>query len=151
MQIEVQLTREVIVPAPGVPANLRSAAGAWAEFTGIVRGEESGRPIAALEYEAYDAMALKVMREILERLGQRHPCAHVHVIHRIGIIPVGEAAIWIGVAAAHRREAFELLREFMDDLKRDVPIWKRRALHPGGAGDPSASATAPPASEASTT
>jgi len=45
------------------------------------------------------------------------------VIHRIGTIPVGETAIWIGVASAHRNEAFVLLAEFLNQLKRDVPIW----------------------------
>jgi molybdopterin synthase catalytic subunit len=50
------------------------------------------------------------------------------VIHRVGIVPVGEAAIYVGIAARHRAEAFGLLDEFMNRLKQDVPIWKLRAL-----------------------
>ncbi|RME92055.1 MAG: molybdenum cofactor biosynthesis protein MoaE [Verrucomicrobia bacterium] len=130
MEIEVQLTTEPIEPPPMGAVLRGGSCGAWAEFTGVVRGEEDGRPIAALEYEAYEPMALRVMRDILARLGERHPCHAVRVIHRVGIIPVGEAAIWIGVAAGHRQEAFAMLSEFMDELKKDVPIWKRRALGP---------------------
>ncbi len=102
--------------------------GALAEFSGIVRGEENGRVIAALEYEAYSPMAARVMRDILAELGQRHPCLFVRVTHRIGIVPVGEAAIHIVVTARHRAEAFAMLAGFMDRLKQDVPIWKCRAL-----------------------
>jgi len=131
MRIEVHFTRERIVrPAPEADAG-GGEAGAWVEFAGIVRGVEEGRRIAALEYEAYETMALRVMREILATLAARHPCEAVRVIHRVGVIPVGETAIWIGAASSHRREALALVTEFMDRLKQDVPIWKRRALAAG--------------------
>ena len=61
-------------------------------------------------------------------LAADHPCLAAKVIHRVGIIPVGETAIYVGVASPHRAEAIALLAEFMDRLKQDVPIWKRRAL-----------------------
>lgn len=110
--------------------------GALVEFTGVVRGEEDGRRIVALEYEAYERMALKVMRAALHQLGRHHPCSAVEVIHRLGIVPVGEAAIWVGVASRHRQEALALLTGFMEALKRDVPVWKRRALPAGSVGNP---------------
>ncbi len=129
MLLDAQLTRAAIVPiAP--PLLREGAVGAWAEFTGRVRAEEDGRPIIALEYEAYESMAVKVLRELLESLGRRHAALGAWVIHRLGVIPVGEAAIWVGVATAHRGEAFALLAEFMDALKQDVPIWKRRPVFP---------------------
>ena len=56
------------------------------------------------------------------------PVCAAKVIHRVGVIPVGETAIYVGVASPHRGEAIALLAEFMDRLKQDVPIWKRRAL-----------------------
>jgi len=111
-----------------VSAPSSSGTGALAEFSGIVRAEENGRNIAALEYEAYSPMAERVTREIIADIGRRHPCLSVRVTHRIGIIPVGETAIHIIVTARHRAEAFVMLAEFMDRLKQDVPIWKRRAL-----------------------
>lgn len=139
METEVQLTRTRIEPSPPHELLRSGASGALAEFTGVVRRVEEGRPIAALEYEAYEPMAVKLMRQILERLNRKHPCHAARVVHRIGVIPVGEAAIWIGVAAAHRREAFLMICEFMDELKRQVPIWKCRALAPEqlSATDPS--------------
>jgi len=129
MHIEVHLTREAIHRTDRFTASKSGGVdGAWAEFTGLVRGEENGQPIQGLEYEAYESMAPKVIRAILMTLGHRHRCTIACVIHRLGVIPVGEAAIWVGVAARHRREAFALLTGFMDELKQDVPIWKRRAL-----------------------
>lgn len=125
MKIEIYLTPQRIVAENSATA---AGIGAAAEFSGLVRGEENGRDIAALEYEAYSPMAERVMREIITELGQRHPCLFVRVTHRVGIVPVGEAAIHMIVAARHRAEAFAMLTEFMNRLKQDVPIWKRRAL-----------------------
>ena len=127
MEIEIQLTDQTI--AEPIPPPLHSgAAGAWMEFRGVVRAEEDGQPIRALEYEAYPEMAVREMRRILETLAVQHPCLAVKVMHRTGLVPVGATAIYVGVAAAHRVEALALLGGFMDRLKQDVPIWKRRAV-----------------------
>lgn len=123
MHIDVQLTAQPIpetLPAAG-PAG---ATGAWVEFRGVVRGEENGAPITALAYEAYPEMAGREMRRLLTELAELHPCLAAKVIHRVGEIPVGEAAIYVGIAGRHRVEAFALLAAFMDRLKQDVPIWK---------------------------
>ncbi|MCP5522300.1 MAG: molybdenum cofactor biosynthesis protein MoaE [Verrucomicrobiales bacterium] len=128
MRVEVQLTAEPIVPCRLIEPDHAGRAGACVEFTGVVRGEEKEQRIAALEYEAYPDMARRVMQALLARLGQRHRCLSARVIHRVGIIPVGEAAIWLGITASHRREAFALLAEFMDQLKQEVPIWKTRSI-----------------------
>ena len=126
MEIEIQLVHEAIPgkissPPPG-------ARGAWLEFRGVVRREENGRKITALEYEAYPEMASREIRRLLEEISSRHPCLAAKVIHRVGIIPVGETAIYVGIAASHRSEAIALLTEFMNRLKQDVPIWKRRGV-----------------------
>ena len=126
MEIDLQLTASPI--ADHLPPPPALEVGAWVEFRGVVRGEENGQGIAALEYEAYSPMAERELRRILEDLAARHPCLAARVIHRIGIVPVGEAAIYVGIAGRHRAEAFALLDEFMDRLKQDVPIWKRRAI-----------------------
>lgn len=125
MKIEIQLTNAPI--AEPMPPPSAASVGAWVEFRGVVRGEENGQGIAALEYEAYSPMAEREMRRIVEDIASRKPCVFVRVIHRTGIVPVGEAAIYLGLAARHRAEAFALLAGFMDRLKQDVPIWKRRA------------------------
>lgn len=126
MEIEIQLTGHPI-PAQAPPPSVNPL-GAWVEFRGVVREEEGGKPIAALEYEAYSPMAEREMRRILQELADRLPCLAARVIHRVGVVPVGEAAIYVGIAGRHRTEAFEMLGAFMDQLKQDVPIWKGRAL-----------------------
>ena len=127
MEIEIQLTHEPIAEKTPPPSDI-GAHGAWLEFRGIVRGEEGGQAISALEYEAYSPMAENEMRRILESLAVKHPCLAAKVIHRVGVIPVGDTAIYVGIASPHRGEALALLAEFMDRLKQNVPIWKRRAL-----------------------
>ncbi len=127
MEIEIQLTNAPIAGKIPPPSQLDSI-GAWIEFRGGVRDSENGGKISALEYEAYPEMAEREIRRLLEEISQKNPCLAAKVIHRVGIIPVGETAIYVGVAAKHRKEALALLGEFMDRLKQDVPIWKRRAV-----------------------
>ena len=141
MEIEIELTSnpipmEILPPPAG-------AHGTWLEFRGVVRDEENGRKISALEYEAYPEMAPREIRRLLEDISSRYPCLAAKISHRIGIIPVGETAIYVGIASAHRAEAIALLAEFMDKLKQDVPIWKRRAVPLGIETVPVAPAATP--------
>src|ERR1043165_3509586 len=109
MQIDIQLTRETIRTESARLKLGDGDCGALVEFAGVVRGKEDGRAIAALEYEAYDEMATRVMRQICESLGTTQPCDAVVIVHRIGVIPVGETAIYICARAKHRAEAFALV------------------------------------------
>jgi molybdopterin molybdotransferase len=127
MEIEIQLTDAPIAETILPPVS-SGALGAWVEFRGVVRDEENGAKIAALEYEAYPEMAAREIRRLLATLATRHPCHAARVIHRVGVVPVGEAAIYLGIVSRHRAEGIALLGEFMNQLKQDVPIWKRRAL-----------------------
>lgn len=122
--MEVQIANSVLaLPPCHVPG-----CGAIARFEGVVREIEDSQPIEALEYEAYLPMAEMMIREILTDLHKLHPFAFARVHHRVGIVPVGEAAILLDVHASHRAEAFAVLSKFMDRLKLDVPIWKIRAI-----------------------
>lgn len=123
MTIEVCLSTEPLELSPLVVPGC----GAVARFDGIVRGEEAGRPIAALHYEAYQPMAERTMQDLLRVLGEVHPFKAARVHHRTGWVPVGEAAIIVEVHSRHRAEAFAVLAGFMEVLKRDVPIWKTGA------------------------
>lgn len=125
MEIAVTLTSEPIIPPDSAPG---TGTGAVLEFRGLVRDRENKEPISALCYEVYEPMASKVLREILEKLGEAYSCQTVTVIHRYGVIPVGEAAIFVRVESAHRATGLHLLEEFMNELKLAVPIWKVRAL-----------------------
>lgn len=122
MKINITITNEAITD-DDAPID-ETDCGAMAEFRGVVRGEENGARIAALDYQAYQPMAQRQMERILCELATDSPCEAVSVTHRVGLIPVGEASILVRVAAIHRAEAFALLANFMDRLKQDVPIWK---------------------------
>jgi molybdopterin synthase catalytic subunit len=132
MIIEINIVASRIDKRPSPPTELAVCLGAVAEFTGIVRSEENGHAISALAYEAYQPMAEQTMRSIIETVGQRRLCLWVRVTHRIGIVPVGEAAIHVIAGAVHRAEALAMIGDFMDRLKQDVPIWKTHALDPTG-------------------
>lgn len=125
MEIEITLTAGPILPPPPAPG---TETGALLEFQGRVRDREEDRRISALRYEVYEAMAEKELRRILQKLGAAHPCQSVLVIHRYGEIPVGEAAIFVRVESAHRGAGLRLLEELMNELKREVPIWKVEAV-----------------------
>ncbi len=115
------------IPRP-YPVEALPQCGALAEFYGIVRGEEAGEPIRALCYEAYEPMARQMLKALAQELATKHGCHKVYVVHRLGEVPVGEAAIYLAALSPHRKAAFALLSDFMDRLKADIPIWKTRAL-----------------------
>lgn len=103
---------------------ISNGAGAVVRFEGRVRAEEGNALITALDYEAYEPMAVRQMEKIARELAEKHPCLAVCVRHRLGRVPVGEAAILVEVCARHRAEGFALAAAFMDRIKQDVPIWK---------------------------
>lgn len=100
------------------------AMGAVVEFQGVVRGMEDGRPIDALDYECHDEMALVQLRRIAEEVARFYALDELHVVHRVGEIPVGETSLYVRAVSRHRREAFQAAEETIIRLKRDVPIWK---------------------------
>jgi molybdopterin synthase catalytic subunit len=124
MTLDILLQDEPIVLKSDVPPE----AGAVVRFEGRVRGDEAGRAIRALVYEAYRPMAERQIEKILRELGAKFPCLSVRVRHRIGEVRVGEIAIVVETLAAHRAEALALTAAFMDRLKQDVPIWKVKAV-----------------------
>lgn len=100
-------------------------------FTGTVRGQNLGRAVAQLEYSAYAPLALKEMEAIAEEALQRWPLVDVHILHRLGVLQVGEIAVQIAVAAAHRAEPFAACAWIIDALKARVPIWKKEITDDG--------------------
>lgn len=101
-------------------------------FVGTTREEASERPIGALFYEAYDALALAEMQAICGEAARRHD-ARTAAVHRLGRVPVGEATVVVAASAPGRAGAFAATRYVIDELKRRVPIWKRAEYVDGGA------------------
>jgi molybdopterin synthase catalytic subunit len=100
-------------------------AGGIATFTGHVRRHSRGIVVDHLVYEAYGPMALKVMREIVDEIEAEIPGTRLAVEHRTGRLEIGDVAVVIAAASAHRAEAFTACRAMIDRLKQRVPIWKK--------------------------
>jgi len=124
MWIDITLTPEPIARPQNWNVPFDPETGSLVEFYGVVRETEGAAKISSLRYEAYASMAEKVMREKIAELEKKHPCQTIRIVHRLGIIPKGESAIYVGIQSRHRREGFLFLQEFMDEFKKDVPIWK---------------------------
>jgi molybdopterin synthase catalytic subunit len=99
--------------------------GALCLFLGVVRGDNDGRPVLRLEYEAYEDMALPMMEEIGADTLRRFGVSEVRIVHRLGRLEVGEVSVAVAAASPHRAEAFAACRHAIDTLKARVPIWKK--------------------------
>ena len=107
--------------------------GALCLFLGVVRGDNEGRPVLRLEYEAYEDMALPMMEEIAADTRRRFGVTEVRIVHRLGRLEVGEVSVAVAAASPHRAEAFAACRHAIDTLKARVPIWKKELYADGAA------------------
>ena len=105
--------------------------GAIVTFLGTTRDISRGKPVAKLEFEHYPGMAEKKLGEIRARAMREYGAIEVTIIHRIGVLPIGENIVLIAAAAAHRDEAFNACRFCIDELKRITPIWKKETTPEG--------------------
>jgi len=103
--------------------------GGMVSFSGVVRGTEQGKPIAGIHYEHHPQMALTEMTRVVERALEAFEVSRVACVHRVGLVPVGEASVVILAAAPHRASAFDACEFVIDLLKQTVPIWKN-IMHP---------------------
>jgi molybdopterin converting factor subunit 1 len=106
-------------------------AGGVVSFVGNVREVARGHEIEYLEYEAYPEMAEREMEKIAEEAALQWPGTRVAIAHRVGHLEIGEAAVVVVAASAHREEAFAACRFAIDTLKVRVPIWKREVARDG--------------------
>ena len=123
--VRAQLTREVIQADEITAALKQGGDGAIVVFDGIVRNNTRGRRTRFLDYEAYEAMALTQMQQLLVEATERYGIREAALVHRLGRLEVGETSVLIVVASAHRGAAFDAARWIIDTLKTTVPIWKK--------------------------
>lgn len=109
-------------PAPALPPAAQF--GAAIVFDGVVRADEGGRTIRALAYEVYEPMASNMLTELGREMLAKHGLVAIMVEHSRGEVPVGQRSFRLTVHALHRAEALAAVGEFIDRMKRDVPIWK---------------------------
>jgi molybdopterin synthase catalytic subunit len=137
--VSVALTHERIDAEKIVAAAKSGEDGAVVVFDGIVRNHTRGRRTLHLDYEAYEEMALRQMRELGRKAQERFSVRQVTMLHRLGRLEIGETSVLIVVASAHRSAAFEACRWLIDTLKQTVPIWKKETFADGAVwapGDP---------------
>lgn len=129
MKARTQITI-VAGPVPPDGGGTVSGAGARLVFEGVVReGEpregDAGAKIIALDYEAYEPMAQRMIERLGDELIEKHGLIGMEAVHSKGRVPVGACSFRLVVFAKHRKEALAAMDEFIDGLKRDVPIWKK--------------------------
>jgi molybdopterin synthase catalytic subunit len=110
------------------------ACGGYAAFEGWVRDSHEGVRVRHLEYEAFEALAVREGERIIAEAIARFGVAHAACVHRIGDLAIGELAVWVGVSAPHRDEAFLACRYIIDEVKQRVPIWKKEHYVSGDSG-----------------
>ena len=111
-----------------------AGAGGFCSFEGWVRNENEGRSVERLEYEAYEPLVIAEGKKVLAEAQQRFPCLEARCVHRTGLLDIGDMAVWVGVASAHRDEAFKACRYIIDEIKVRLPIWKKEHYADGDSG-----------------
>jgi molybdopterin synthase catalytic subunit len=109
-------------------------AGGYCAFEGWVRNENEGQEVERLEYEAYAPLAVAEGNKVLAEAAEKFPYLEARCVHRVGMLELGECAVWVGVAAKHRDEAFKACRYIIDEIKHRLPIWKKEHYVNGDSG-----------------
>jgi molybdopterin synthase catalytic subunit len=110
------------------------AAGGYAAFEGWVRNLNEGHEVERLEYEAYVPLAIKEGERVIAEAIEQFGVLHASCVHRTGLLEIGDCAVWVGVSAPHRDEAFKACRYIIDALKVRLPIWKKEHYVNGDSG-----------------
>lgn len=127
----IRVTPDVLDTNEAVAAVESPGAGAINVFLGVVRNNNLGRTVQYLEYDAYPAMAEKVMRELAEEAKSRFTLEDVAVLHRTGRLEIGEASLLVVVSCGHRAESFEAGHWLVNEIKKRVPVWKKEVWDDG--------------------
>ncbi len=125
-----EVTAEPVDAADLAAAVDRASAGAVVTFSGVVRDHDHGRAVRRIEYVAHP-LAADVLAEVVADVAARCQVDAVAAVHRIGGLGVGDCALAVAVAAAHRAEAFGAASLLVDEVKRRLPVWKRQVFPDG--------------------
>jgi molybdopterin synthase catalytic subunit len=128
------LTNQAIDSAALKRAMSDSDHGALVEFTGVVRKQNGGRAVIALEYEGAAALAAAEFARIADEARASFAILDARCAHRVGRLAPGETAVWVGVTAAHREAAFAACQFIVNQLKQRVPVWKKEYYADGDSG-----------------
>ncbi|GLW07614.1 molybdopterin biosynthesis protein MoeE [Microtetraspora sp. NBRC 13810] len=106
------------------------SAGGTTLFVGTVRDHDQGKSVTRLSYSAHPTAEAE-LRRVAEKVATDFPVTALAAVHRVGDLSLGDIAVIVAVACPHRGEAFEASRRLIDDLKREVPIWKHQLFADG--------------------
>lgn len=109
-------------------------AGACVTFEGWVRNVNEGERVEALEYETHAPVAVAEGEKVLREAHERFDIVAAHCVHRVGLLQIGDCAVWVGVSAGHRGAAFDACRYIIDEIKQRLPIWKKEHYESGESG-----------------
>ena len=130
----VEFTDSTIDTASLQRSLVNPAAGGYCAFEGWVRNENEGHAVERLEYEAYEPLAVAEGEKVLAEALRKFPYLEARCVHRVGMLEIGECAVWVGVSAGHREEAFKACRYIIDEIKHRLPIWKKEHYVNGDSG-----------------
>jgi len=126
---------ETTIAVPELVEGLKNeTCGGFVTFEGWVRNYNEGQEVQRLDYEAYAPLAVKEGERIIAEALEKFPVAAITCVHRTGELEIGDMAVWVGVAAGHRGEAFEACRFVIDEVKHRVPVWKKEHYTDGDSG-----------------
>lgn len=134
-----RVREDLLVRVSGEPIGAEEAvafvadpgAGGTCVFLGTVRDSSRDGEVTGLTYEAWDELAMRRLEELGTEMLERWPLRKVALLHRSGELAVGEVSVVVACSAPHRAEAFDACRHGIEQLKRDVPIWKKEHLRSG--------------------
>ena len=129
-----RLTATAIDIAPLRAELVDPANGGYASFEGWVRNHNEGLAVLRLEYQVYEALALREGERIIAEARERFGLAKILCVHRTGSLQIGDVAVWVAASSAHRDEAFRACRFVIDEVKHRVPIWKKEHYVNGDSG-----------------
>jgi len=125
------LTRQPINTRKIAERLLEAENGAIVTFEGVARNNTNGRRTHYLDYECYEPMAMKVMARIGAQIAADYAIRRIAMVHRLGRLLIGETSVVVMVSAPHRQAAFAAVQAGIDQLKRQVPIWKKEHFADG--------------------
>lgn len=127
----IEITRDVLDLKKLYDLCVTEDTGGIDVFIGTVRDHFDGKQVTSIDYQGYPEMAEKFLQKIVERTFTRWKVNRIAIQHRLGLLQLREASVIIVVAAPHREEAFTACRFIIEEVKKDLPIWKKEFFESG--------------------
>jgi molybdopterin synthase catalytic subunit len=127
----IQIANQAIDIQACIDAAQSERAGAVDVFIGTVRNHNKAKKVVRLEFETYDTMAVKKMEELANQAREKWDIEKIVMVHRSGVLAIGDVAVVIAVSTPHRAASFEACQWLIDTLKQVVPIWKKEIYENG--------------------